>query len=227
MKEKIMKRSEINNAIKWAEELLEKRKIFLPSFAHKTVEDWDAQRDALIKKVMLGWDVTDFGLGNFDKVGAVLFTVRNGELEEQNRVTYCEKYIFLKDGNCQEIPMHYHINKTEDIINRGGGILCVQVCNKNADETVDTVSPVEVYMDGVMRTFSPTDIIEIEPGASIRLTPYIYHRFYAKTGEGDLVVGEVSKVNDDHNDNIFASPTKRFCTTEEDEPKYRLLVCEY
>ena len=48
-----MKRSEINNAIKWAEELLEKRKIFLPSFAHKTVEDWDAQRDVLIKKVML------------------------------------------------------------------------------------------------------------------------------------------------------------------------------
>ena len=222
-----MKRSDINNAIKWAEKLLDDRKIVLPSFAYKSADDWDEKKDELIKKVMLGWDITDFGLGDFDRVGAVLFTVRNGEVNNQNSVPYCEKYILLRAGNCQEIPMHYHIFKTEDIINRGGGILCVQVCNKNADGTVDFISPVEVYMDGVTRTFSPSDIIEIEPGASIRLTPYIYHRFYAKTGAGDLVVGEVSKVNDDHNDNIFATPTKRFCMPEEDEPKYRLLVCEY
>ena len=222
-----MKRSEINSAIKWAEKLLDERKISLPPFAHKSAEDWDDEKTALIKKVMLGWDITDFGLGNFEKVGAVLFTVRNGEVDEQNSVPYCEKYILLKDGNCQEIPMHYHIFKTEDIINRGGGILCVQVCHKNADGTVDMVSPVEVYMDGEMHTFNPNDIIEIMPGASIRLTPYIYHRFYAKTGAGDLVIGEVSKVNDDHNDNVFAIPTKRFCIPDEDEPKYRLLVCEY
>ena len=220
-----MKRSEINNAIKWAEELLAKQKISLPPFAKKTAEDWDAKRDALIQKVMLGWDITDFGLGDFEKVGAVLFTVRNGEIDGE--VPYCEKYIMLKDGNCQEIPMHYHIFKTEDIINRGGGILCVQVCNKAEDGGVDTTTPVTVYMDGEMRTYQPCEIIEIEPGASIRLTPYIYHRFYAKTGAGDLVVGEVSKVNDDRGDNIFASPTKRFCTPQEDEAKYRLLVSEY
>ena len=220
-----MKRSEVNHAIKWAEELLAKQKISLPPFAKKTAEDWDAKRDALIQKVMLGWDITDFGLGDFEKVGAVLFTVRNGEIDGE--VPYCEKYIMLKDGNCQEIPMHYHIFKTEDIINRGGGILCVQVCNKAEDGGVDTTTPVTVYMDGEMRTYQPCEIIEIEPGASIRLTPYIYHRFYAKTGAGDLVVGEVSKVNDDRGDNIFASPTKRFCTPQEDEAKYRLLVSEY
>ena len=220
-----MKRSEVNHAIKWAEDLLAKQKISLPPFAKKSAEDWDAKRDALIQKVMLGWDITDFGLGDFDKVGAVLFTVRNGEIDGD--VPYCEKYIMLKDGNCQEIPMHYHIFKTEDIINRGGGILCVQVCNKAEDGGVDPTTPVTVYMDGEMRTYEPNEIIEIEPGASIRLTPYIYHRFYAKTGAGDLVVGEVSKVNDDRGDNIFASPTKRFCTPVEDEAKYRLLVSEY
>ena len=220
-----MKRSEVNHAIKWAEELLAKQKISLPPFAKKSAEDWDAKRDALIQKVMLGWDITDFGLGDFEKVGAVLFTVRNGEIDGE--VPYCEKYIMLKDGNCQEIPMHYHIFKTEDIINRGGGILCVQVCNKAEDGGVDATTPVTVYMDGEMRTYQPCEIIEIEPGASIRLTPYVYHRFYAKTGAGDLVVGEVSKVNDDRGDNIFASPTKRFCTPQEDEAKYRLLVSEY
>ena len=220
-----MKRSEVNNAIKWAEDLLAKQKISLPPFAKKSAEDWDAKRDALIQKVMLGWDITDFGLGDFEKVGAVLFTVRNGEIDGD--IPYCEKYILLRDGNCQEIPMHYHIFKTEDIINRGGGILCVQVCNKAEDGGVDFTTPVTVYMDGEMRTYQPNEIIEIEPGASIRLTPYVYHRFYAKTGAGDLVVGEVSKVNDDHNDNIFANPTKRFCTPVEDEEKYRLLVSEY
>ena len=220
-----MKRSEVNHAIKWAEDLLAKQKISLPPFAKKSAEDWDAKRDALIQKVMLGWDITDFGLGDFEKVGAVLFTVRNGEIDGD--VPYCEKYILLKDGNCQEIPMHYHIFKTEDIINRGGGILCVQVCNKAEDGSVDFTTPVTVYMDGEMRTYEPREIIEIESGASIRLTPYIYHRFYAKTGAGDLVVGEVSKVNDDRGDNIFASPTKRFCTPQEDEAKYRLLVSEY
>lgn len=223
-----MKRSEINNAIKWAEKLLEDRKITLPPFARKSAEDWDDERDALIKSTMLGWDITDFGLDTFDTMGAVLFTVRNGDINNlETGVPYCEKYILLKDGKCQEIPMHYHIFKTEDIINRGGGILCVQVCHKNADGGVDMETPVEVYMDGVMHTFKPDDIIEVEPGASIRLTPYIYHRFYAKTGAGDLVVGEVSKVNDDHNDNVFAEPKKRFCSPIEDEPKYRLLVNEY
>ncbi len=220
-----MKRSEVNSAIKWAEELLANQKISLPPFARKSAEEWDPERDALIQRVMLGWDITDFGTGDFDRVGAVLFTVRNGEIDGE--IPYCEKYIMLKDGNCQEIPMHYHISKTEDIINRGGGILCVQVSGRAEDGGVDTATPVSVYMDGVMRTFNPSEIIEIEPGASIRLTPYVYHRFYAKTGAGDLVVGEVSKVNDDHNDNIFASPTKRFCTPLEDEPKYRLLVSEY
>ena len=220
-----MKRSDVNNAIKWAEELLEAQKISLPPFARKSAEDWDAARDELIQSVMLGWDITDFGTGDFDRVGAVLFTVRNGKIDGE--IPYCEKYIMLKDGNCQEIPMHYHISKTEDIINRGGGILCVQVCNRAEDGGVDATTPVAVYMDGVMRTFTPDEIIEIEPGASIRLTPYVYHRFFAKTGAGDLVVGEVSKVNDDRGDNIFASPTKRFCTPEEDAPKYRLLVSEY
>ena len=223
-----MKRSEINSAIKWAEKLLEQRKITLPPFARKAADDWDDERDALIKKTMLGWDITDFGLNTFDKMGAVLFTVRNGDPANlEGSVPYCEKYILLKDGNCQEIPMHYHIFKTEDIINRGGGILCVQVCHKKEDGTVDMQTPVEVYMDGVMYTFKPDEIIEVEPGASIRLTPYVYHRFYAKTGAGDLVVGEVSRVNDDHNDNVFAEPKNRFCSPDEDEPKYRLLVNEY
>ena len=39
-----------------------------------------------------------------------------------------------------------------------------------------------------------------------------------KPGCGDLIVGEVSKVNDDNTDNYFMEPTARFADIEEDEP---------
>lgn len=225
-----MKRSEINSAIKWAEELLKSRMITLPWFAKKTPEYFkeNEKECSLIKSTMLGWDVTDFGRGDFSKVGAVLFTVRNGNVKVEGEGTpYAEKYILLKDGCEQEIPMHYHITKTEDIINRGGGILCVQLCGRDTNDQPDMTTPVKIFLDGVEKEFKPTDIIEIEPGNSITLTPYVYHRFYAKTGAGDLVAGEVSKINDDNADNIFADKSERFCEIIEDEPRYRALVNEY
>lgn len=225
-----MKRSEINRAIKWAENLLESRLISLPWFAKMDPKYFKNNPDEckIIKSTMLGWDVTDFGSGDFSKVGAVLFTVRNGNVYADDEGTpYAEKYILLKDGNEQEIPMHYHITKTEDIINRGGGILCVQLCNKDENNAPDWNSTVKIRLDGVLKEFKPDDIIEIEPGNSITLTPYVYHRFFAKTGAGDLVVGEVSKVNDDTNDNIFADKSEYFRHIEEDEPAYRTLGNEY
>ena len=176
---------------------------------------------------MLGWDVTDFGSDDFAHTGAVLFTLRNGNLKEGVGTPYAEKVILMKDGNEQEIPMHYHIEKTEDIINRGGGILCLQLCTCGKDGKPDMTAPVTVRTDGIPRTVSPAEIVELMPGESITLTPYVYHRFFAKTGAGDLVVGEVSKVNDDHADNVFAAPADRFCATEEDEAPYRLLVADY
>jgi hypothetical protein len=41
------------------------------------------------------------------------------------------------------------------------------------------------------------------------------------------MVGEVSKVNDDANDNRFYKPTGRFPAIEEDEKPFRLLCNEY
>ena len=223
-----MKRSEINDAIHWAEGLLQKYSISLPFFARLAESAWSDSALAQVKHTMLGWDVTDFGRNEFQKVGAVPFTVRNGDMyHPEQSIPYCEKYIFLKDGCEQEIPMHYHIFKSEDIINRAGGILCVEVAGRTEDDLPDFSKPIEVVMDGVHKTIAPGTVIEIQPGNSITLTPYMYHRFYAKTGAGDLVVGEVSKVNDDHKDNIFSDKTARFCVIDEDEPKYRLLVNEY
>lgn len=225
-----MKRSEINNAIKWAEGLCKEHHITLPFFANLAPEkeQFNLPSRTNMKKTMLGWDVTDFGEDNFSKLGAVLFTVRNGSVYEQNVGTpYAEKYIFLKDGNEQEIPLHYHIKKTEDIINRAGGIFCCQLAVQDENGKPDFTKPVSVLRDGELYEAKPGEIIEISTGNSITLEPGVFHRFFAKTGCGDLVIGEVSKINDDNIDNVFAYPRDRFCEVEEDEPRYRLLVNEY
>ena len=68
-----MKRSQINNAIDKAKCVLEKQKITLPMFGYWTIDDWNINKDRtkLIRDIMLGWDVTDFGSDNFLKTGAV------------------------------------------------------------------------------------------------------------------------------------------------------------
>lgn len=222
-----MKRSEINAAVKWADELLKKNNIRLPLYAYWDMETWKAHRTELdtVKKVMLGWDITDFGTGDFSTVGAVLYTVRNGDMNDANvGVPYCEKYIVMKEG--QRLPKHYHVFKTEDIINRANGVLAVYLWNTNeAGEQLDT--DVHVFMDGIERVFKAGEEILVYPGNSISLKPHIAHIFGPKPGMGDLVVGEVSKVNDDNTDNYFLEPTARFADIEEDEPALHPLCNEY
>ena len=49
----------------------------------------------------------------------------------------------------QVTPMHYHPQKMEDIINRGGGNLIVTLHNRDGDRLAD--SPVQVTLDGICR----------------------------------------------------------------------------
>ena len=42
-----------------------------------------------------------------------------------------------------------------------------------------------------------------------------------------MLIGEVSTVNDDLTDNVFAEPLGRFADIEEDEPPLHLLVSDY
>lgn len=222
-----MKRSEINNAILWAKDLLARNNIRLPSAAYWSMDDWKANADKIdtIRKVMLGWDVTDFGMGDFSTVGSVLYTVRNGKLDEPSvGVPYCEKYILMKEG--QRLPKHYHVFKSEDIINRAGGVLRVYLWNADADgRQLDT--DVVVYMDGIKRTFKPGEPIDVQTGDSITLPPYVAHIFGPKDGCGELIAGEVSKVNDDNTDNYFLEDTSRYCVIEEDEAMLHPLCNEY
>ena len=222
-----MKRSEVNRAMVWAEDLLKKCNIRLPHYAYWDMDKWAENKDRLdtIQHVMLGWDISDFGSGNFSELGAVLYTVRNGDMNDASvGVPYCEKYLIFKEG--QRLPNHYHVFKTEDIINRAGGVLSLFLWNTDEDGNVlDT--DVKVYMDGVLRTFKPGEEVLVHPGDSVSIPPHVTHIFGPKAGYGDLVVGEVSKVNDDNTDNYFLEHIARFSEIEEDEPAARPLCNEY
>ena len=225
-----MKRSEINEAIRAAKDRLEEYRITLPMFGYWTPEEWKqmADKTGRIRERMLGWDVTDFGSDDFAHCGAVLFTVRNGDNQDkENRAPYAEKYLWMQGETEQGIPFHYHIEKTEDIINRGGGILMVELYHSTKDNQLDLETPVKVYMDGVEHTVAPGEKIAIAPGNSITIDPFVFHRLYAGLGGGYLIAGEVSKVNDDNRDNVFLNPSQRFIPIEEDEPILHPLVNEY
>jgi D-lyxose ketol-isomerase len=51
----------------------------------------------------------------------------------------------------QETPMHFHNSKMEDIINRGGGNLVIELYNSTSDSQLDS-RVVNFKIDGVKRT---------------------------------------------------------------------------
>jgi len=121
-------------------------------------------------------------------------------------------------------PWHFHWQKTEDIINRGGGTLVVQLRNSSKEEQFAD-SETTVSLDGVTRTIKAGGMVKLSPGESITLPPRLYHSFW---GEGSRVlVGEVSMVNDDRLDNQFLEPLGRFPQIVEDEPPLHLLTVDY
>jgi len=223
-----MKRSEVNSALVWAKDLLQKNNMRLPRYAYWDMEKWHENKDSLdtIKKVMLGWDISDFGTGKFDEVGAVLYTVRNGDMNNPEiGVPYCEKLLLFKEG--QRLPKHYHVFKTEDIINRAGGVMYLLLWNADPKTGEQLDTDVTVYMDGIPSTYKAGEEILVYPGDSITLPPYVAHIFGPKPGCGELIAGEVSKVNDDNTDNYFLEQTYRFAEIEEDEAILHPLCNEY
>jgi D-lyxose ketol-isomerase len=222
-----MKRSQINQIMRSADEFIRQRGFLLPPFAYWTPDTWRSKGSACVEIVenQLGWDITDFGGGDFDQMGLFLFTIRNGHPDNWKKLQgklYAEKILVVQEN--QITPMHFHWSKAEDIINRGGGTLVVQVYNATPDDGLDT-TPVSVSTDGVVRTLEAGGLVRLTPGESITLTTRMYHKFWGEGGR--VLVGEVSLVNDDHTDNRFYEPVGRFPQIEEDEPPLYLLTNDY
>lgn len=224
-----MKRSEINKALKELENACKKYSCYLPPFCHFTPEEWQNKGHEYdeVRDCLLGWDITDYGLGDFEKAGFSLITLRNGNLKMKDKYPkpYAEKLLYLKEG--QYAWNHFHWYKQEDIINRGGGNVLLRVYNSLPNEEMDYDSDVTIYSDGRKYTVPAGAQIRLTPGESLTVTRGMYHDFQVEKGTGAVLLGEVSQCNDDECDNRMLPPVGRFPAIEEDEPPYRLLCFEY
>lgn len=127
-------------------------------------------------------------------------------------------------GVDQVTPMHFHWNKVEDIINRGGGKLVIQLHNATAEDGLAD-SAVTVSIDGIKHVVKAGYKLLLAPGESITLPPRLYHKFWG--AQDRVLLGEVSLVNDDKADDHFHEPIGRFPEIEEDESPLHLLVTDY
>ena len=217
----LMKRSSINQIIKDSISFLNSMNFKLPNWSTWSKSDW-IKNSSICDEIFtngLGWDITDYGSGDFSKVGFVKFTIRNGKEK-----AYCEKIMIME--NNQMCPSHYHKNKVEDIINRGGNNLCFQLYNMD-DKGEYTEEPVRIRFDGIERVLKPGEIFSIKPGESICIGSRLYHSFWTEGKEGKVLIGEVSRVNDDSGDSIFKESVNRFPDVNEDAEQEFLLVSDY
>ncbi len=224
-----MKRSEINHLLNEGIAFLKSKGIPLPPQADWKLEDWYKNREKAteLEKRRIGWDLTDFGSGKFESVGLLCYTLSNGIMGPDGQPVdqnYANKLLIVEEN--QVTPMHHHRRKTEDIINLAGGNLQIKLFSVDKDERLDKKTPVEVFGNGIWISCEAGTVISLSPGERIRLDTHHYHEFWAQPGQGKVIVEEVSSVNDDRIDNIFAEDFGRFPEIIEDEVPAYLLCTE-
>jgi D-lyxose ketol-isomerase len=223
-----MKRSTINDVIRDGEAFIRSFGYILPPFAYWSPEEMTARHktSAGIFEGRLGWDVTDYGQERFDELGLLLFTLRNGRLEDMKKgkgLLYAEKLMISRKD--QLSSTHRHNVKASDIINRGGGELVFELYMPDAEGGIDPKADVSVSVDGALRKLAAGGRLKLDPGESVTLLPGVWHTIWA---EGkDVLIGEVSSVNDDLTDNVLRDPIGRFSKIDEDVAPLHLLVSDY
>lgn len=220
-----MKRSELNAIQKDAVEFINGFNFKMPPFVTWTYDEWKNKTHEYdeIRENYLGWDITDFGYGDYNKVGLLMITLRNGNFKDvEGTKPYAEKLMICYDQ--QVTPYHYHYKKVEDIINRGGGDLVIKVYNKTEDDKLADTDVI-VYQDGRKYSVPAGYEVKLAPGESISMPAGTYHSFWPINGK--TLVGEVSRCNDDTVDNHFLEEKGRFPAIEEDAPILYPLFSEY
>ncbi|WP_053240066.1 D-lyxose/D-mannose family sugar isomerase [Pleomorphomonas koreensis] len=195
-----MKRSEINTIIQDARAFATAFQRALPLWSNWQIPDYVENPDVarFVKRRQMGWDITDFGSGNFAECGLTLLCLRNGIQGDASERPYAEKMLIVRE--LQETPFHLHKVKLEDIINCGGGNLMIEFLHATE---ADRASPVDVMSDGRKIRLNPHEPLRLKPGESVTVERGVYHRFYAEAGTGKSLAWEVSQVNDDFTDNYL------------------------
>lgn len=206
-----MKRSEINRWINYSLKYFKKNKFYLPEWSEWKLSRWKKNRILAKKicKLQLGWDITDFGRNFFSEEGLILFSLRNGNKYNKRGIQYAEKLLLMIPG--QKIPFHFHKLKKEDIINKYGGNLELFFYKKK-------INSIEIYIDQQKKIIDSFKKIKIGIGQSVYIPPNLIHSFRVpKKNKIPLIIGEVSSINDDNNDNFFPKKNIRFSKIIEDQ----------
>jgi D-lyxose ketol-isomerase len=222
-----MKRSFIEQRIETMLAACERHGARLPPFALWSDAEYreDPAAARRIAERGLGWNIVEFQPGHFARDGLSAFTLRMGDwhgLQTGRGKLYAEKALFADDG--QRTPFHYHIVKTEDIINRGGARFVIELCkvDRSGAKLRDRF---RVVKDVKSLELGPGDQVRLEPGESLTLEPFVAHAFWAEGGP--TLAGEVSLANDDGADNYFLPPLKPFAPIEEDKPRRYVTVRDH
>ena len=243
-----MKRSQINRSIEDA--LTHPDCPPLPPWAYWTSSQWqdlttDANRRAAYAQIWtsgLGWIVTDFGCGDFERYGLTIFVVHNAQLDRTGEPipgsrNYAQKFLWLKVG--QTAPFHHHRVKFENIgqHSRDGNLQAgVRLSWATDDNRSLTDAAVVFHLDGVARQLNNSaQVFSFKRGQSIVLPPGLAHCFSVikeeggETYPGSVILEEISGAHNDKTDNYFPelphSPTRT--EIEEDEPARFIMVGEY
>ena len=222
-----MKRSFIDARIERMMAFCERYGVRLPAFALWGDDDYraDPAAAARILEGGLGWNIVEFVAGGFAERGLSVFTLRMGDwrhLSHGRGRLYAEKALFAENG--QRTPHHYHIVKTEDIVNRGGARFVVELVKVDRAGAA-LKERFRVLKDVQMLDLGPGDRVQLEPGESLTLEPYVAHAFWAEGGP--TLGGEVSLANDDRSDNYFSPPLAAFAPIVEDEPRRFITVRDH
>ncbi|MGA2792654.1 MAG: D-lyxose/D-mannose family sugar isomerase [Roseiarcus sp.] len=222
-----MRRSFIDRRIEAMLDLCDRHQVRLPPFALWGPAQYRAQPACAkrIRQAGLGWNVVEFKPGAFDAAGLSVFTARMGDrrgLAAGAGRLYAEKVMLAQDG--QRTPHHFHVVKTEDIVNRGGARFVVELFK--VDSTGARLDErLEVLKDVDMLDLAPGQRVSLEPGESLTLDPFVAHSFWAEGGA--VLAGEVSLANDDATDNYFLPPLGPAAPIEEDAPMRYVTVRDH
>lgn len=223
-----MKRSELNGWIDEALAFFDSFHFLVPAWARWSPGQWNRAGGVPdeIRDCQLGWDITTFGSGDFKKMGLILLTTRNGLLVSAPGKNY-PKALRRKDHDGPRRAGH-----SAPLPHAEAGGYHQPRQRQPGDRTLAGRSGKEAASGhGVHRPggrfpaqTSAGGKVVLSPGESVCLSPCHAHLFY---GDGDVMVGEVSRVNDDFTDNCFVDGMPRFDQIEEDEPARYLLGIDY
>ena len=214
-----MKRSFIESRIEAMLALCDKHGVALPPFALWDEAQYRADPAAAkrIAEAGLGWNIVEFQQGGYFREGLSVFTLRMGDwrhLGAGRGRLYGEKALMAEDG--QRTPHHYHVVKTEDVINRGGAKFIVELVKVDRSGA-PLKERFRVLKDVKTLDLGPGDRVTLEPGESLVLEPFVAHAFWAEGGV--TLAGEVSLANDDMTDNYFFPTPEPPAPIDEDRAK--------